>query len=404
MDGSGGNPRYAGSLRSALTARLIDLGALRSGPIVAAFRTVPRHVFVPNVPPEVAYIDDVVLMKSDAIGAAISTVSQPAVVAMMLEQAAIEPGARVLEIGSGGYNAALMSELAGPHGSVTTLDIDPDVTERARRTLTEAGYSPVRVVRADGEFGCPESAPYDLILITVTAGDIAPAWFDQLGADGRLVVPLRLRGQTRSIAFDKTGDHLTGRSDVVCGFVSMQGVGANQERVLRLYEDKVILRADEDQPIDIEPLDGVLQKPQTVEWSGILLDRNETFSNLDLWLACNFPEYCVLSVKRSAIKSGLVSPALRWGGSAAVEDETLGYLSSRPGPAKHLVELGARAHGPTAPTLAANLVAQVRAWDKEYRHGRGPTFTAHPRSTPADELPGGTHITTRHTQLTISWP
>jgi protein-L-isoaspartate(D-aspartate) O-methyltransferase len=184
----------------------------------------------------------------------------------------------------------------------------------------------------------------------------------------------------------------------------MQGAGANHERVLRLYEDKVVLRADEDQPVDIEPLDGVLLKPQTVEWSGILLDRNETFSNLDLWLACNFPEYCVLSVKRSAVKSGLVGPALRWGGSAVVEDETLGYLSSRPGPAKHLVELGARAHGPTAPALAANLVGQVRAWDQEYRHGRGPIFAAHPRSTPADELPAGTHITTRHTQLTITWP
>ena len=153
--------------------------------MAAAFQAVPRHLFVPHAPLDRAYADDVVLMKRNEAGIAISSVSQPSIVALMLEQAGIRSGDHVLEIGSGGYNAALMRELAGPKGSVTTVDIDPEVTDRAREVLTAAGYDDVRVVRADGEFGVPEGAPYDRIVVTVTAWDIATAWIDQLRPGGR---------------------------------------------------------------------------------------------------------------------------------------------------------------------------------------------------------------------------
>ncbi|HET9896690.1 MAG TPA: hypothetical protein VFQ44_17305 [Streptosporangiaceae bacterium] len=117
----------------------------------------------------------------------------------MLEQAAIEPGMRVLEIGSGGYNAALIAELVGPSGAVTTVDIDPDVTGRATELLAAAGYGQVRVVLADGTGGEPAGAPYDRIMVTVEAADIAPAWVTQLVPQGRLVVPLRVCSLTRSV-------------------------------------------------------------------------------------------------------------------------------------------------------------------------------------------------------------
>jgi protein-L-isoaspartate(D-aspartate) O-methyltransferase len=195
-----GDPRYAEALRAGLVDVLRSQGALSSDRVADAFRVVPRHVFVPDVPIEVAYADDVVLMKRDDEGVAISSVSQPAIVAVMLEQAGIEPGHRVLEIGSGGYNAALLSELAGESGEVTTIDIDPEVTERASVTLRAAGYDKVRVARTDGVEGWDAGAPYDRIVVTVTAGDIAPAWIDQLAPGGRIVVPLRIRGQTRSLA------------------------------------------------------------------------------------------------------------------------------------------------------------------------------------------------------------
>lgn len=92
-----------------------------------------------------------------------------------LEQAGLRPGMQVLEIGSGGYNAALMAELVGEGGEVTTVDIDPEVADRARSCLTEAGYSRVTLVLADAEGGVPERAPYDRILVTAGAWDIPPA-------------------------------------------------------------------------------------------------------------------------------------------------------------------------------------------------------------------------------------
>jgi protein-L-isoaspartate(D-aspartate) O-methyltransferase len=326
------------------------------------------------------------------------------VIALMLEQAAIAPGHRVLEIGSGGYNAALMSELAAPGGSVTTIDIDEDVTRRARETLDAAGYPDVRVVRTDGQFGWPEGAPYDLVLLTVTADDIAPAWVEQLAEGGRIVVPLRLRGQTRSIAFDKVEGVLHSRSSVLCGFVSMQGVGAAVEQLVSVDDDNVMLRFDEDQTVETAPLEGVLRQPRTVNWSGLLLDREEAFSNLDLWLASAFPGYCALSAHHSAIDEGLVSPALRWGAAAVVQGESLAYLTSRPSAARHLVELGVVAHGPTAKPLADDVTTQLQTWDAAHRHGPGPRFVVHPKTVPVDALPEGAHLTTRAHHVTIQWP
>lgn len=417
MSALSNDPRYAASLRSALTERLLDQGAIRTDQVAAAFEAVPRHLFVPNVSVEIAYTDDVVLMKRNEAGTAISSVSQPTVVAMMLEQADVQPGHRVLEIGSGGYNAALLSELVGADGSVTTIDIDADVTDRARELLTEAGYPGVRVVQTDGEFGWPESAPFDRILVTVTAGDIAPAWVDQLAADGRIVVPLRLRGQTRSLAFDRMDGYLRSRSSVLCGFVSMQGAGANYERIWPLHRDKVVLQIDEDQLIDPAPLEEVLKAPRVEAWSGVLLDRYEPFSHLDLWLASRFAGYCVMSVKRSAVKSGLVRPALRWGGSAVVDGATFGYLASRPSRGKNLVELGARAHGPTAAALADEIITHTRSWDQLLRKAPDPVFEAHPSwsdeveraGTPSGAAAMGTaggagfEVVTRHTRFVISW-
>lgn len=91
---------------------------------------------------------------------------------------------RVLEIGSGGYNAALIAELVGETGQVTTVDIDPDVADRAQSCLAAAGYHRVNVVVADAEGGVPKHAPYDRMIVTVGAWDIPPAWSDQLAEGG----------------------------------------------------------------------------------------------------------------------------------------------------------------------------------------------------------------------------
>ncbi|MEU0090878.1 methyltransferase, FxLD system [Kribbella sp. NPDC006257] len=384
MDAQGN--QYAESLRTALVARMVAEGALQDERVTAAFQRVPRHEFVPLVPLEVAYADDVVLMKRDEDGVAISSVSQPSVVALMLEQAAIEPGHRVLEIGSGGYNAALLSELVGPGGAVTTIDIDPDVIERARRGLAATGYDEVRVVLADGEFGSPESAPFDRIVVTVTAWDIAPAWVEQLAEHGRIVVPLRLRGQTRSVALDLVDGRLESRSMRLCGFVCMQGAGASYERAVLLEKDTVRLSFDIDQEIAEPPAD-ILRQPSTVIWSGVFADREEPLADLNLWLATTLNQYCVLAADRSAVKKRRVSPTPRWGTSATFADNTLTYLTARPAGTKNTVELGALAHGPAAAVHATQMTHQVQAFATAGRPA--PTLTIWPSGAVGPDYASG---------------
>jgi protein-L-isoaspartate(D-aspartate) O-methyltransferase len=398
MDAVGNDSEYAGALRAGLVVSLTQQGALSDERVAAAFGAVPRHVFVPDVSVETAYADDVVLMKQNAAGVPISSVSQPSIVALMLQQAGIEPGHRVLEIGSGGYNAALLWELAKPDGEVTTIDIDPDVTERARATLTTAGYDAVKVARTDGIEGWPARAPYDRIVVTVTANDLTPAWLEQLAQDGRIVVPLRVRGQTRSLALDLQADgSLRSRSSVMCGFVEMQGAGAGHERVVQVAGEDVGLRIDADQQIDQPTLDGA----GIVRWTRVLMDREEPFCQLDLWLASVFEQYCVMLASRAAVKKRLVRPALRWGGAAVVRDGTLAYLTSQPGPKRSLIELGVRAHGPAAVPLAEEVADQVRTWDATRRGKPDPVFLVHPADT--TDLPPGPHFRTRNSVVTPIW-
>jgi protein-L-isoaspartate(D-aspartate) O-methyltransferase len=374
------------SLRAALIRHLVIEGTLHDQRVAAAFQAVPRHVFVPEAPLDVAYADDVVLMKRDGSGVVTSSVSQPSIIALMLEQAAIQPGDRVLEIGSGGYNAALLRELAGPGGSVTTVDIDPEVTERARASLDEAGYGDVAVVRADGAFGDPERAPYDRIVVTVTAWEIASAWLRQLRPRGRIVVPLRMRGQTRSVAFDRVGDHLESRSTTLCGFVSMQGAGANYERLVSL--GAVELTFDEDQLVEPHPAYDVLAQPRQQTWSGVEVHREEPLLDLYLWLAGTLPGYCVMSdAERSSV-------------AAVATVDSLAYLSTRPGRVQPQVELGCSGHGPKARALIERTIDEVRTWDARHRNGPGPSFQVHPW---ADDLPAGFHIARRGSYLTVTW-
>lgn len=381
MTGLSFDSASAGLLRTALVRQLVAAGTIRDERIAAAFEAVPRHVFVPHAPLDVAYADDVVPMKKNQAGVVTSSVSQPSIVALMLQQAAIRPGDRVLEIGSGGYNAALLRELAGTHGAVTSVDIDPEVTDRPRESLDEAGYGDVTVVRSDGAFGVPECAPYDRIVVTVTAWDIAGAWLRQLRPGGRIVVPLRMRGQTRAIAFDLVGDHLESRSTTACGFVSMQGAGADYERRVPLQDGGLIF--DEDQEGDPHPPYDVLTLPGVQTWSGVEVHREEPLLDLYLWLASTLPGYCVLS--------GSEWP---WVAAVATED-SLAYLASRSGRDDVHVELGCSGHGPQAGELIDHMLDQVQSWRR-----RRPVFQVHASDA---VLPQGFHIARRHSYITVRW-
>jgi protein-L-isoaspartate(D-aspartate) O-methyltransferase len=214
--------------RSALVASLVRDGRVRTPAVRAALETVPRHLFLPALDPGGAYADVAVPIKVDD-GVTVSSVSQPSMVAIMLEQLEAGPGHRVLEIGAGaGWNAALLAELVGPGGAVTTLDIDDDLVAGARANLDAAGFDRVDVVVGDGALGYPPAAPYDRIELTVGSTGVRPEWVAQLAPGGRLLLPLTVRGSQLSVAFAHTAPgRLHSRSVRSCAFVRLRGEGAD---------------------------------------------------------------------------------------------------------------------------------------------------------------------------------
>lgn len=223
------------AMRHALVEDLQRRRAITDDRVAAAFAAVPRHVFLPGVEPERVYSDQAILTKVEG-GIGLSSSSQPAIMAIMLQQLLVEPGQRVLEIGAGtGYNAALLRDLVEPRGHVTTVDVDDDLVEGARAHLAAAGYPDVAVILGDGGYGYPPNAPYDRIVLTVGAADVLPAWVDQLRPDGLLVLPLQLGAGMYSAALRKQRDGtLIGESLVPCGFIRLRGVFASGEREVRL--------------------------------------------------------------------------------------------------------------------------------------------------------------------------
>jgi protein-L-isoaspartate(D-aspartate) O-methyltransferase len=400
--------RDADELRDAMVGQVVlELGEGLPQSVVAALRTVPRHLFTPGAPLARAYEDiyTSVITKTDEHGVSLSSVSAPWTVAGMLAQLDVRPGQSVLEIGSGGYQAALLRELVGPHGSVTTLDIDPDVIARARACLDRAGYGDVRTVCADGEDGAPGYGRFDRIIVAVQAWDIPPAWTGQLTPDGRLVAPLLTRGVSRSWALDRAAGHLVSRGHGPAGFVPMQGAGKYRRRSVLADQAGVRLWGDEAADVDRHALPGVLTTERSEAWTGVTVQRDEPITGPDLWLVTD-PDLCWLKASQDAVDRGLVAaswktstPALASGGSLAyrarmrpVDDDRTAF------------EFGAYGHGPRGAELAERLADQIRVWDRDHRHGPGPVLTVHPAATPAGDLPSGCVLNKRHTTMVLSWP
>ena len=118
-----------------------------------------------------------------------SSASRPDIVALMLQAGQLEPGMRVLEIGTGtGYTAALLAHYLGAR-NVTSIEIDPVLAAQARAALGRAGYGEVTVLTGDGALGCPEAAPFDRVLSTVAAPRVPNAWVAQTRPRGLVVTP-----------------------------------------------------------------------------------------------------------------------------------------------------------------------------------------------------------------------
>jgi protein-L-isoaspartate(D-aspartate) O-methyltransferase len=321
----------------------------------------------------------------------------PTVVAIMLGQLGARPGDRVLEIGAGtGYNAALLAELVGETGAVTSVDIDPEVAEHARSALDRTGYDHVRVITADGALDYPERAPFDRIIVSVGPWDLAPAWRTQLAPRGRLVVPLRWRGQSRSIAFVGDKQRLRADSIELCGFIPM--IGRDGERTLALDPDGLVsLCWDHDQPIGGAVLARVLDEPRTEAWSGVTVGAEEPLDGIWLRMTATDHATCRITARPAAIDAGLCTPAIPARSPALVHSGSLAYLTPRhtnTDPERPW-ELGAAGHGHTAQTLAVRLCNHIRAWGHA-RNAR-PDITAYPAELPRPESPAGLVIDKQHT-------
>lgn len=396
--------------RHQLVEQLRDAGHVRSDRVAEAFRTVPRHEFLPASEPERAYRDEAVPIKFGENGRPTSSSSQPAIMAAMLEQLDVRPGQRVLEIGAGtGYNAALLAHLVGETGSVVSVDIDADLVAGARQHLAAAGYPAVTAVCGDGGLGWPDEAPYDRIIATVGAWDLPPAWTSQLAHDGRLVVPLDLRGVQRSIAFEPTGDHLDSVSVVDCGFMRMTGAFAGPEAIHTLGpEPGVFLELPEQRPVDVDALYAALADPGADLSSGVRVTLGDVFGGLGLWLALYEPATARISAMGAAADQELV-PTLTavpgYAGTVALLG-TDALAALVPTDNRRPFELAARPLGPNSQQLARQLVAHIHDWDTHQRSSTTDLHVAaYPRGTDHDETASEkiTLIDKRHRRLVLSW-
>jgi protein-L-isoaspartate(D-aspartate) O-methyltransferase len=376
----------ADALRAKMVDWLLGWGGLRSAAVEAAMRAVPRHLFVPEASLKEAYGPESVVTHWDEAGAATSSATGPAVVASMLEQLDVRPGHRVLEVGAGtGYNAACLAELAGPSGSVTTIDIGAEMAADARRGLAAAGFERVHVVHGDGADGYGPGAPYDRIIVTAGAWEVMPAWREQLAEGGRLVLPLRVRGITRTVALESDGGIWRSTSLNECGFMPMRGPHAVEERNVELPPATgVRIRVDDGQPADLEALGAALGTPPAIEWPGVVVPR-KPLDHLDFWLAGASARVCRVIPLSQALEAGLVPPLYAWGSMGCYSSGTLGYMIRRPAgdcEGQMMMELGACAYGPDAQWLAGEIAGRILAWSQARPGLSGLRIEVHPAGKP----------------------
>jgi protein-L-isoaspartate(D-aspartate) O-methyltransferase len=198
-------------------ARMVERQLRRRGiddeRVLEAMGRVPREAFVP---PEIAAhaYDDAALPIGDG-----QTISQPYIVAAMCELLGLDGSEHVLDVGTGsGYAAAVLDELAG---SVVSIEVVPELTERARAALAATGHRRVEVRAGDGRLGVPDRAPFDAIAVAAATASLPPPLLEQLATGGRLVAPLGGSGGQQLVRLRKTEQGVEERLSVGCRFVPL---------------------------------------------------------------------------------------------------------------------------------------------------------------------------------------
>ena len=193
--------------REAMVERQLKRRGITEPHILDAFRAVPREAFVSAARAHLAYADHPL-----PIGAG-QTISQPYIVALMIQAAAVKAGDKVLEVGSGsGYAAAVISRIAA---RVIGIERQPQLVQAASERLARLGYANVEIVEADGTLGWPSEAPYDAILVAASGSHVPQPLTDQLSPGGRLVMPIgEPAGSQKLVKVTKGHDGLLRQSDL----------------------------------------------------------------------------------------------------------------------------------------------------------------------------------------------
>ena len=272
--------------------------ALSNAGVATAFSAIPRHLFLPHLDPRDVYRDQAITLKVGAHGETVSSASQPTMMAIMLEQLDLRAGLNVLEIGSAtGYNAALIQHLIGGSGSVTTLEIDNDLSEQALDNLYAAGFTQIQVVNRDAVTGYEPRAQYDRIIATAGVWDVPTAWLRQLRDEGLLVVPIWLDGVQVSAAFTKQRDGtLLSADNRPCAFVYLQGLAAGPEVRKRIGSSSLEILADDVDKIDSAALHLLLSEDQEMQHLRADLAPEDYWFGFQLYLMLHEPPRYVFAV------------------------------------------------------------------------------------------------------------
>ncbi len=210
--------------RARMVAQQLAARGISDPAVLAAFRAVPREAFVPPEQRQDAYRDSPL-----PIGES-QTISQPFVVALMVEALEISGGDRVLEIGTGsGYAAAILSQVAA---EVYTVERHPSLAREAERRCAELGYRNVHIRVGDGTLGWPEHAPYDAIVVSAAAPEVPEPLAEQLAVAGKLVIPVGASPYTQELLrLTRTGPETLVRENLGgVAFVPLVGAEGWQDR------------------------------------------------------------------------------------------------------------------------------------------------------------------------------
>lgn len=210
---SPGGDTYAAMRRRMVSTQIRKRG-VEDARVLEAMAAVPRHEFVPEEQRPHAYDDRPLPIGHE------QTISQPYIVALMTQMIELREGDRVLEIGTGsGYQAAVLAEIT-PH--VYTIEIIPELAERAEETLRRLGYDEVNVKCGDGYLGWPDHAPFDAIIVTCAPDAVPEALKEQLAEGGRMVIPVGPQWTSQTLyVFTKERGKLDREATIPVRFVPM---------------------------------------------------------------------------------------------------------------------------------------------------------------------------------------